>query len=570
MLCSNCGAENAEGTKFCANCGFGLAEPVVNEEPVVSEEIAVEAPVAAELSEQPEAPKEGVGVAIKSALNDLLQIVKPLADKVKPFVAKNKLLLAGIAGGVALILIACIVIGILTAGNGYTDYKHAIEAMVDDETVYILYDNKVIKTDIETEDIEQTASSLDGSIFAFLTEEGELVVVRNKKYTVVEDDVAGFYMSVNGNGIVYGVEEDEEQILYLYNVKSKKSTKISDDGDNISGIAISPDGKSVVYGLYDEEDEETDIMYFKGSKSSKVTSGDFTVVGMSNNGKQIYMIERKETDTEDLFDITYQLNCYNKKGDKEKLGEVDNLTGFNEDHTQILFTNEGKTYLSAKGKAAVKISNSTIRPLVAPNAKTQSSMMGTTYPISNLYNKVFVGYDSNSNYSAWYIKKNADKSVKLVSDVSVVKLDSEAEYLYYIDEDDELKTLKISHGDKASDKAKTLAEDVDSYVVTSDRKKVYFVSDGGLYSCNGKNGGSKKTIASDDVSTQLAINKKDVVYYAVDSDLYACSNGKKGTRVLSDAEYMESTPNGLVYASDEDSIYVSNGSKKLKKIWTSD
>ena len=130
--------------------------------------------------------------------------------------------------------------------------------------------------------------------------------------------------------------------------------------------------------------------------------------------------------------------------------------------------------------------------------------------------------------------------------------------------------MKISHGDNASTKAKTIAEDVANYVVTSNRKRVYFISDGGLYSCNGKNGNGKKTIASEDVAGQLAINAKDVVYYSMDGDTYACSNGRKGTKVLSDSTGFAAYPNGIVYAGTEDALYVTTGAKKLKKLMNID
>lgn len=555
MFCPNCGAENANGTKFCASCGAGLEAPA-SETPAVT-------------PEQNAAPKKDIGVAVKSALNDLLQIVKPLGEKVKPIVQKNKLLLTAIGGALILLVCICTIVGILTAGNGYTDYEHFISATVQDDVVCVIYDNKVIKTDIEADGIDNSSTSIDGKIMAFLTDEGELAVVKGKKVTVVAEDVEGFMLSVDGKGIVYLTEDDEESCLYLYNVSSKKDKLITDDADDLSSLAIAPNGKSVAYGIYDEEDEKTRVMYFKGSDSIRVASGELSVVGMSNNGKQIYIVSRDEKEDED-GDTTYSnvLNCYNTKGDKEKLCEKPSSVRFNEDHTQVLFTSEGKSYISTKGKEPVKISNSSVTPLVASNASTFSDSNAVTYPISNLFNRVYVGYDSNDNYSAWYIRKNTDKSCKLVSGVGRVKLDASAEYLYYVD-DEELKVLKISHGENASDKAKLIAEDVGNYVVTSDRSKVYYVSDGGLYCVNGKKGGSKKTIASDDVSSTLAINKKDVVFYIMDGDAFA-SSGSKGKRAASEINSLISTPNGLVYATNSDAIFVSTGSKKLSKIWESD
>ena len=164
------------------------------------------------------------------------------------------------------------------------------------------------------------------------------------------------------------------------------------------------------------------------------------------------------------------------------------------------------------------------------------------------------------------IKKNSDKNVKLVSKASNVQLDESAEYIYYTYDAEELRVAKISDGEKASEKAKVLVDErVGAYVVTSNRKYVYYVEDGTLYSVNGKKGGTAKTVANDDV-TGLAMSGKDKAYYIMDGDLYVCSNGKKGTKVLGDVESVINAPNGSVFASTEDALYCTTGSKKLKKV----
>jgi hypothetical protein len=151
-----------------------------------------------------------------------------------------------------------------------------------------------------------------------------------------------------------------------------------------------------------------------------------------------------------------------------------------------------------------------------------------------------------------------------------VKLDESAKYLYYINKDEDLKMLKISHGDRAADKAKLIAEDVENFVVTSDRSKVYYISEDALYCVNGKNGKSKKTIANEDVGHSLALNQSDVCYYYVEGDIYASSNGGKGTLVVAEVENMDVSPNGIVYIETEDVMYASKTAKKPTKIFSED
>lgn len=203
--------------------------------------------------------------------------------------------------------------------------------------------------------------------------------------------------------------------------------------------------------------------------------------------------------------------------------------------------------------------------VLAPNSATYSDRTSYTYPVSSLYGHVYLARDDEGS-NAWLINKNPDKNVKLASDVSNVMLDKTGKYLYYIHDYEDLMVLKVSNGEKASDKAIELAEDVSAYVVTPNRSKVYYVSDEELYSINGKKGGSPKRIAEDVDSYGLAMSGKNVAFYISDGDLYACNNGKSGERVLSDCEGVSNTPNGVVYAVDEDAVYASTGSKKLNKV----
>jgi hypothetical protein len=208
--------------------------------------------------------------------------------------------------------------------------------------------------------------------------------------------------------------------------------------------------------------------------------------------------------------------------------------------------------------------NSSVLSLVIPTGSSSVSAgnSAVTYPVKDLYNHVY----TTDGSSVVLIKKNTDKNVKLVSNATGVTLDQSAKYVYYVYKSDELKVLKIGDGDNASEKAKTLVDDsIDKYVVTSDRKLVYYIADDTLYSVNGKTGKNTRTITSDDIESSLAITAKNVVYYIQDGDLYACSNGKKGKSVLKDTDAVSSA-NGVVYATSDGDLYVTKSSGKPKKI----
>lgn len=543
MNCTNCGAEIAPGSKFCVSCGTpapAAAQPVYTPAP----ETAAPAPEA-----------NGSKLDVNAVKSQLSETVSPIAQKVKPFLS-NKKVLMGIAAVVALLVIIGIISAIASSNNGFIKMKQSTMAMFNGEEISIIVDNKVLSETIDSEGEPETSSSLNGKVTAILTDEGELYVLNGKKLNKVDEDVINYQLSVTGKGLAYVVDGDEDYTLNLYTVSNKKNTTVSDELGSLN-YAISPDGKSVTYIV--EDDDESEVMYFKGSKSEKIATDVEAILGMSNNGKYIYIVSENDDGEEILY-------SYNKKAEREKLGDIDSeYVRFNDDHTQIMFYYEDKTYVSNKAKDAQKAASDSLRLVVAPNSQSMTNSYATTYPVDSLFDHVYYGDD------AWLIKKNADKNIKLVSKVSGCSLDESAKYLYYIHDYEELQVLKISQGDKASQKAKTLAEDVSNYVVTSNRKKVYFISDETLYSVNGKKGGSPKKITNDDVeSYYLAINSKDMVYYIMDGDAYVCRNGKKGTKVVSDAVGMTNTPTGVTYVATEDALYATKTSKKLKNILSID
>lgn len=538
MFCPNCGMENAEGAAFCASCGSAMnAAPIQQDVPEVT-------------------PVEETVETTESCKKCPLA---PLWEKIQPYFQKYKLFVVGALGVIALIL--CIsILASLFSSNGFIAFKRSINVDVNEGEVFIIVDAKKGKTTgLEADSISDQQVSLDGTIVALLTNEGDLAVVKGTKLVKVASEVSGFIMSEDGTGIAYVVREDGETELFLYNVKNKKSTSVTTDLYRNSYL-VSPDGDSLVYYEKAEDDEEAKVMYFKGKKSTKVASGDVSVLGLSNNGKFIYGYARND----DGDTILYR---YNKKGDRDKIGSFggSSYVYFNADHTQILYMDEGKSYISKNGKEGVKIASSSASLLI-PESSSYFYNGGNyaTCPTDDLFNKV---YSCDGNL--WFIRKNADKSVKLANDASGVTLSEDAKLVYYINKG-ELKVLKVKHGDNASDKAKVLCdEEVSNYVVTSDCKKVYYVNDGSLYVVNGKTGKGKKTIANDDVSSRLAINGKDVVYYAMEGDVYA-TTGRKGKKVVSDAEGMENTANGIVYIVTDDTIYATKGAKKPSKIFTID
>ncbi len=608
MNCPNCGANNAPGAKFCVGCGSNLAAASQqNAQQYTQQQNVQQRPQQQNVQQHPQqqnvqqsapvakAPKAKVDFgAVK---NQLTGIGSSVSAKVKSLMS-NKLALAGVAGGLALLVILIVVCSILGGGNGFNKVKSTILIQNTDKNEYsVIVNKKVLSTTIESESGEPTLiSSADGSTAAILTEEGELFVVSGKKLKDVADDVKNVAISLNGKYLAYTTrgEKDEEITLHHCKVSNTKSEEISDEIIGISDFAISPNGKSVAYFVAGgEEGDPDELMFFNGKKSTKVADDGGTLFGLSDGGKEIYVgiLEKDEEEEEpkDDSDEEYDadayaeaastsssqntLYAYTKNGDRTSLGSYvvgwtsGSFIFFNDDHRQVMFTNEeGKTYISNKGKKPDGKASSDRLEMLIPtgSAAKYCNTTGTfTYPVSNLFNQVYQTSDS----SVWLIKKNADKSVKLVSKATNASIDESGDYVYYNYDGEELRCIKISHGEKASEKYKTIIEDYapSSYYVTSNRKFVYYTEKDSVYSVNGKKGGVPKEI-SEDVEGSITLSGKDIMYYITDGDLYACSNGKKGKKVASDVDSVITYATGYTYATSDDAIYGTTGAKKPKKL----
>ncbi len=563
MKCTKCGFENEENSRFCQSCGASF-EAVEAEK---TEEVAQEAPA-----------KKCCGLL------------------------KNKAALIGLGALVAFVLLLVIVISaIANSGNGFIERECEYEIIQNEEgDLVVLSGKKLIKDKIDIETPEEAdwemMTSLDGSVALVLVEDvdGEddvntLYVIKKNKITKVadvEDDDA--MISVNGDVVLYNEidEENETSTLICYTVKNGKTKEIfkSDEEKSISRYAVSPDGKTVVYTVNElEEEGDGEVKHvtyiYNGKKSEKIMTSDVMVIAVSNKAKYIYgaVQEEKEEGTDTILYI------YNKKGEKEtKLGNVSGNIMFNADCTQAVYTtrnDKGDTYsyLTINGKEGVKLAKTALY-MIATGIDANVYYGGSVpvYPVEDLYDHVFMGvkYDEEykATYDAYLVKKGEDKTVKLVSGINTkFTLDKDAEYLYYMEADDDdntLKVLKIAKGEKAKDKAKTIAEDVEKYVLTSDRKTVFFIDeDDSLCKVNGKKGGKSKTIASDVVGS-LYISEKDVVYYANEDEELCATTGGKGKKIMDDC-YDVMVINGQIFVENEDhEICFVNKTKKPKKLVT--
>lgn len=473
---------------------------------------------------------------------------------------------------VLLILISA-VFGLIGGRSGdYTFLKQEVSyfSNADGDQTVLFVNGKALGKTIPG-DVKKVDSSIDGLVTLFRAEEGERAVyytLRGKILTQAagSEDWDFVMLSDSGEGIAYTVEGEDEATLYLYDVSRKKSTRV-DSAPHISCTALAPDGESLTYVAWDDYADMTGY-FFNGKKSVELGEG-VAPFGLSDGGKYIYDLARDE-------DGSAAINLYNKKGKKvREIGEVDPiaLRSFNEDHTQLLYDCDEDTYITVNGKAGKLFCSGGAIPLT-PWDTNWNYGTEITWPVGSFYNHCY--YSGKDEIVQ--IGKKTGRSVKLASDVySPVEISDDGSEIYFINSDGDLRMVKTSWGKRAPDKAVTLAEDVEEFVIGANGSRVYYRTrhDFKLYSV--KSSGGKPSQIADNVSYSLAVDKSGLLYFRKDFDynrgiydLYVCSDGERASLALDHVEIAGGGHLGYYYFQSGNEIYCTNGSKKLKKVYTFD
>lgn len=597
MKCPKCGKEVAEGVKFCSKCGASMMEKqqVESQEQVQfvvpqneggngSQEFQGNQANQNYQGNQSFQVNQTYQMNQNSQTNPNMQYNQAIQQNGNFNVPPNNMnAIAGnqtskksmkippkfafIGGGaLVVLLLAILVLSKIFGGNSaYTTfsdkYMEGYRVIPDGEDpvmYFFTYGGKLIKTKESYTSLEY---NLTRTVSAYINDDDELYCVNGSgSIDKVANDVSRFQISDDGTGIGYTTYEDEID-LYLYNVGTKKSSKIAKDIKN-SSIIISPDGDSVCYMKEDEDYGDFKAYVSINGKEPKLIGKNYRPIAISNDGDYQYYVDDNK------------LYVKSKK-DKQKLSDgVDGYILFNKSYSQVLFHDGGRSYISTKGSEKKKISNSRIRDIIVPDNVVSRyvdvgigmGILGIDSFVNQLY--VFDGdicyldskYDVRevstgstrdiqlsedgetllySQYGTLYKVTKFDDKIPVIKpvgkedDIYYFNATSDLSYIYYVNNDDELMCMS----DKG--KAKKIADDVESddYYIDTKDDTVYFLSDGTLY--YSQNGGAKKKIkGAEEVELSIIAGR---VYYNVENDedsydVYLLSDGKAKC-VLKEIEY---------------------------------
>ena len=521
-ICPKCGALNTDTDAFCNQCGENLSagqavpaavEPVV---PAVSAADAADTvPVA------PVIPDSGAAAPVAPAQDGARRPIE--FGAILAFVkAKAKWFIGGAAAIILIIILANVF-----APKPYATLKHSVSVLTVDGDTQVVFDNK---KPVKIEGKVSAQYLPDRTAIVYTNEDDELFYLkRGGKPKSVAKDVDSFMLSENGKRVLY----QSDETVYVVDTGKTKGKSI---GSDISPSAVSPDGKTLVY------QKDGDLYLYTGKeKKLDLDAEDVNVVAVSNKGRLVY------------YSKDSKLYVMKPGKDAVTLGSGASAVEFNRDKTQLLYKEDGDTYLSVNGKEGVKVLSK-----AASGVLTPSRSIGQPKSLKNA-----LVYADGAVYR---LGKNSDASVR-ISRVSSYMLSQDGKTLVFSNNSNlyratnlkkELDSEPLNRGDE---------KEVLRSAFSRDGKKVYYVTqDGDLMYVKGK---SKPKKVTSDVSSIYMSFDNATCFMVKDGELYASKNGGKANKVkgLSDEVNSVSVSANSVIVQTDDAYYRCTGGTKFTKLF---
>lgn len=586
MVCNKCGMECADDAKFCTNCGTELtAEESVQAEAeetaaAVTEDGEMEAagePEAAEAGpaeETAEEPAQAAEVPVQEQKEEKeekkeekkapAEVKEKKAEKEKKPANKNIIKAVGVVA--ALLLLFLLFRGCFSKGKDYiVPGKNAVIAIDETEDLVLAVMGNGKALDTEMEEADYAAYSQDRSVACFVNEDDALVVIRKGKVVKTGiEDTRRFQISTYGDTIAYFTDVSGDfGTLNLYYTKNGKKKEIAEEV-LIDSVVLSPDGETVAFvGDYEARDDFKGYYSIGGKKPVEVGK-EKRVFAIADKAAYLYYVDDD------------RIYAKKKKKDAEKLASgiyyVSALV--NEDCTELLFLNDGKTYLSVKAGEKKKVSNDELEKLVLPAealqvTKTQNMARGSI-------RVTFTGADTFEEqvFSAGtrlvYLDKKHEGNA-IAAAVRQCIIAENRENLVYVNVMGDV--IRVEDFDKGGKETQVGDEDAEAQYLYADGslKYVYYINeDDELYCIKGKKG---KKIADDVTSAAISQDGTTCYYVVEEEDLFYSKKAGKGKKIAASEDgtncvrYFNTVLVSL-REDDEVSISIIDG-KKLKELYKS-
>lgn len=303
-------------------------------------------------------------------------------------------------------------------------------------------------------------------------------------------------------------------------------------GPKLSSFVISPDGNALAY-ITKQNDSES-VAFYAYYDGKRVKIGENLIpVGISNKGKYIYYLSQEK-------DCLYVSNM---NGEVKKLSANINPSGryfFNSNMTQLIFSADGKWYLSVNGADKVKLTESDSDWLysVAPQGCPRLSNAGRSengpayiYPLKNLTGHYFQEYDGK----LFYINEKNRPADVICERTNFAQLTDDESALFYTEQQGN-RYIACKTENTEFSAIVQIAEGTSPFIFTSNGETVHY--------CDNENtlwyqrADEKPKHIADDVH-YFTLSHDNYVLFITDYSnssgiLYGCANGKDPQQILSD------------------------------------
>ena len=435
--------------------------------------------------------------------------------------------IAAVAAAVLLIIIiACVA---LSGGKNITYTDNTYVAFADgDGNYFVAANGSILEESFEGE--VEVIPSADKS-FAYITDttmDGiNIYILEGKKLTEVTTSpvVEVVAYATLEPGVIFS----ENNKYYLYSEQTGEEMITRDHAQN---MMISGDASTIVYTLdSDDGSGDTYLCVYTDGSPSKVEKN-CTPIAVSNYGDYVYGIAKDSNGIDNLYVITTK---------DEESTVIENSTGImgiidmNVDGDEILFC-------SSNGTDCNTFIYNTKKNTTSSLAKYMLSPVITdpTIAIYDTFKNVYMaGYSLDGTKA---ITGYVDKDFKWNNIVRAVgKIDAEANYLYYVNED--LSLIQLDLNDKDNSKNR-IDDDVVDFTITEK---------GNVYSLNKdkqlrfyKASTDDKDRIADDVGAISIYSYANEVYFsdaeAVDVTIYTSKEGSDKDIAKLDSTQITSVP----------------------------
>jgi len=566
MVCFHCGRDDEAKSKVCRSCGY----PLISEEADIGfsrPDTEYIGPKVENLHRE-ESPDQKMGnrssaeKKIAAQQSSRKEVIVELEHH-----WKDKKLLAAIFSIAVILMTVAIFYGIgqrnVTAFSYLSEDALEIFADTNKNTTFVWNTDgrKLFKMDGVFNSIftpDKTAAIL------FDQENQCRYYVNAGKLIRLREDIGMLCMSANGKYLMYYAADEQENILYRYDIKKGKE-ELLDRGKRFGLFITSPDGKTMAYVATSNqtgaEREDFACYLIQDGGEPEFFGRKRAIFALSNHAEYTYYYELQEKN---------EIAAYVKK-DGQSIYLTNSLNGImvNIDCSELLYSLEGSTYLCSKGEDKIKLYDSLIRDVIRP----KNGLRHDAYMSFNSFkNKALIFQD---NAVVWVDDKFAARKIgNNVGHYFAILSDTENTLMYGTRK---LEIEKVTIQGETED-SKRFVNHADQVATSGDLSKVYYLSGNQLY--YKKNMAEAIMLAED--AEGLCLNAKgDIAFFQRNcigrsnmriGKLYYVSHGgePKPVKDGGEAAWLGQWNYGIVFAKENDKgsydLYYNTEGIKFKRI----